>query len=119
MSNARNAILLAAQRKTRAYTFLGQEVELRELSRIEVMQNYADHANEDGKIVGLQAQRWNAAIACLGTYDPESGERIFVSADEIMSLPNNEAIWSQITEMVTIINALSEVGPESLKSSDH
>lgn len=63
----------------------------------------------------VYVQLWDAATFAAGVVDPATGEPLFTH-EEVATFREDMALWDEIARIAGLVRALSEVGPESLKS---
>lgn len=114
------ATIIRRRTKTTPSPAFGDDVLYRELTRAE-WRDALDYAatgetNTDGVPIIL-TDRWNIARFVSGVIDPATEEPIF-TRDELLAWPNRADLWDEVARIANEIDALSEVGGESLKSGD-
>lgn len=114
------AAIIRRRTKTTPSAVFGNEVLYRELTRVEWREalDYAatGETSADGTPIIL-VDRWNIARFVFGVIDPATEEPIF-TRDDLLTWPNRADLWDEVARIANEIDALSEVGPEALKSGD-
>lgn len=93
-------------------------ITIRELMRADYTeaQRFAS-VGPDGRIVGSEnIDRWHTAIVAAGVIGADG--KAAYRREWLLSLPNRAVIWDEIDRLAQQILALSEVGPQHLKSGN-
>ena len=89
---------------------------IQELSRWD-MQNADRFATIPTDLSKVYLLLHTAALFAAGVLDGASGKPMY-TADEVSDWRDDADVWDEVVRIVSAIRALSEVGPESLKSGD-
>lgn len=87
---------------------------LRELTRRAYREEFNKSYSPDDPTKVL-IEPWYARIVARSMLT-ESGEQIFTDHEQLLDLPNAEAVWNEIFAVAEKILALSEVASDDLKS---
>lgn len=89
---------------------------LQEWSRWDVQQadRFALDPTDTNKVYTLLRE---SSLFAAGVIVPDTGEPMF-TAVEVSDWRDDDAVWSEVVRITGLLRALSEVGPESLKSGD-
>lgn len=111
----RDAILARVARRTQQeVSSVFGDLLLRELSRLDHRVCAESARAPEGRIF---VDVWHAAVFAACVIDPDTNEPAF-TADEVLLFGNRDEVWAEVARIANVALALSEVGPDSLKSGD-